>query len=284
MFQKKTLKRSLLIFCGVLALGAVVVVGHHRLRDRFMRSTTLGYWTVKFLSKVHLYQEAVVPVPLRHEYVSALYQLMQDVHDVLELCQIPYWIEAGTLLGAVRHQGLIPWDDDLDVQTREMYKKEIEEKAIPLFKALGYGVHALPQEGGIKVHYTPDKFSLLPQEAVPGCDIFYAQEKKQGELFIWGCSKAFPLKDIYPLKMYSFGPLQVWGPAQHKTYFERLYGKNWDVLAKRGNDHRTVNGQESSHSYFVIRDFSPAQFSGQLHSNRALIQSLMQPITPPLTP
>ena len=41
--------------------------------------------------------------------------MLVEIDKVCRKHGISYWIDAGTLLGAVRHGGFIPWDDDVDV-------------------------------------------------------------------------------------------------------------------------------------------------------------------------
>ena len=51
-------------------------------------------------------------------------ELLEEVDRICRKCNIKYNIIAGTLLGAVRHGGFIPWDDDADVALlRPEYEK-----------------------------------------------------------------------------------------------------------------------------------------------------------------
>ena len=73
---------------------------------------------------------------LRSEYNpdgSILRTVQLNLLDILiefdRICRkhhIDYWLEYGTLLGAERHGGFIPWDDDLDVSILKKDKKRLE--------------------------------------------------------------------------------------------------------------------------------------------------------------
>ena len=55
-----------------------------------------------------------------------LLEMLRWFHDFCEKNKLRYYVLGGTMLGAIRHKGFIPWDDDIDVgMPRGDYQKLI---------------------------------------------------------------------------------------------------------------------------------------------------------------
>lgn len=75
---------------------------------------------------------------MRNRLQDVLVEMMQDIHNVCIKRKIGYALVGGSCLGAVRHQGFIPWDDDIDISMlredwekfRSCFDEELGEKYV----------------------------------------------------------------------------------------------------------------------------------------------------------
>ena len=61
------------------------------------------------------------------EAKQAMVKMLEALADVCEANGLRYYLDGGTLIGAARHKGFIPWDDDIDVM---MPKPDVEKLKI----------------------------------------------------------------------------------------------------------------------------------------------------------
>ena len=193
-------------------------------------------------------QEVIQRVFTSDNVVQDLYQMLKDVSEVFEIAKITYAIDGGTTLGSVRHQGLIPWDDDVDL----VVMKEDEHKLLKLksvLRTLGYNISYSKKLMFYKIYKINNPVRLFDEfnaygifESItfPFIDIFIIHHDKLKRIVEldneWTRSQWpaewFPEDRFFPLaKKYKFGPLTLRGPNDAEWYLTNLYGESWKTTA-----------------------------------------------------
>lgn len=126
--------------------------------------------------------------------------ILKDVHELCERHGLKYFLDAGTLIGAVRHKGFIPWDDDVDIgMLRDDFNKflEIAKKELPEHLFLQtfetdeyYDVYPVPckirynntmfLEEGAKENYKMHNgvyIDIFPYDSLPKYNVVYKVQR-----------------------------------------------------------------------------------------------------------
>lgn len=163
------------------------------------------------------------------QYQLHLLEMLKWFDNFCQKNKITYWLSSGTCLGAVRHSGFIPWDDDVDVEMlREDYLKleklfkETDDYALQTFKNDKY--YCLP------FAKLRDKHSKIVEPATNGLDNYY---KYQGAFIDIFQLEYSPKRLVYILD-YLRGHIATYGYSlTSKKGFTKMIAKALYIMEKK---------------------------------------------------
>lgn len=144
------------------------------------------------------------------EHQQILYQILYMLDDFCTVHHIRYFLVGGSLLGAVRHQGIIPWDDDIDVgMERSEYDRFVrlfqqnrpegyslltidntEGYTLPFAKVALEGTLQREESKNVPSAGIPINIDVFPQDGCPGetkeeAVAFFEQKRTLIQGLIW---------------------------------------------------------------------------------------------------
>ena len=179
--------------------------------------------------------------------VKRVYNLIDIVDKALTQSGIFYWTSGGTLLGCIRHQGLIPWDDDLDLCIYKKDEEKINQCLERLLNDYGCEIVKVATFGYRIFHRTnSDKLMGHVDHRYPFCDIFVMRRRalisdlRCGAARVLWPEEWYDNKDIDNIQTRLFGDIYLNCPANADRYLKRNYGEKWYTEGSTHNyDHIT---------------------------------------------
>lgn len=154
-------------------------------------------------------------------------EILRFIDNVCKKYDLNYILAYGTLLGAVRHKGFIPWDEDLDIiMMRKDYNKLIEVLPSEInkidFLKNNFGLTLLKNFNENLFENTTHIYSRIYE------NYFFADDPNYKQRFLqFACLKPFVKIDVFPFDYVKEDNVKEYNKKylSQKYYFMKLYQK-----------------------------------------------------------
>jgi hypothetical protein len=132
-----------------------------------------------------------------------LLKILKLWNELTKKCGIDYWACGGTLLGAVRHSGFIPWDNDIDISIMlsdlKKVKKNLDKHPVLKYYESMCGLRVYVDDDGNDNETVMDIFicDYYNKVTIKFCGML---SDKGGPT--WWMSEIFPNQEIYESELY----------------------------------------------------------------------------------
>jgi len=187
------------------------------------------------------------PVSFNSKTEQQAISLLEDVVNHIEISDCKYWLDGGTLLGAVRDKKLIPWDHDLDIGIK--FESDSKLKFLISHLRKKYYIRALPFNNDaniwrlgkyriIKVY--PRKYLFFHEKLCLDIFIFYHGflESNNQEVYkygVWNKNAYYDYKLLENLSSISFYGREYNAPGKTIEYLKAKYGNDWKIPKENWN-------------------------------------------------
>ena len=132
-------------------------------------------------SSKSLYSQCFSEYKLDEETIKKLQDVILEIFlDVKSICDkynIDYMLACGSCLGAIRHKGFIPWDDDIDIMMKRTEYEKFAEKFVKEFSDKYILAEPLKQENYFskmpKIYKKGTKYIEITNAGINGLDMIF---------------------------------------------------------------------------------------------------------------
>lgn len=172
------------------------------------------------------------------QYKNVAVNLLKDTVAILDEFKIDYCLIAGTLLGYVRHDGFIPWDDDMDLLVSSNFIDELPNiiKKYENIQFLPMPITKWVIKSCYKNNSTSSK--LWPPNCKwtwPFIDLFVYSYDKEDKEYINFFNKQWSADKFFPLQKVLFEGIQVNIPKNPEYFLQINYGLDYMTILKANN-------------------------------------------------